>query len=108
VPLNARVLLVTVAAQLKNGVYQQTIDAVVKHTWFEFSGIEPNPTYDTLMQAQGIIKAEKTDYLLAVGGGSVFDGANLLPRLHCMRAMTLGIFSLTINRSQKHYLLVRF
>jgi len=79
IPLNARVLLVYGGGSIKsNGVYQQTIDALAKHTWFEFSGIEPNPTYDTLMKAQAIIKAENIDYLLAVGGGSVVDGAKFI------------------------------
>ena len=79
IPLNARVLLVYGGGSIKgNGVYQQVIDALGKHTWFEFSGIEPNPTYDTLMKAQEIIKTEKIDYLLAVGGGSVVDGAKFI------------------------------
>jgi NADP-dependent alcohol dehydrogenase len=79
IPLNARVLLVYGGGSIKaNGVYQQATDALAKHTWFEFSGIEPNPTYDTLMKAQDIIKAENIDYLLAVGGGSVVDGAKFI------------------------------
>ncbi|WP_057830351.1 iron-containing alcohol dehydrogenase [Colwellia sp. TT2012] len=79
IPLNARVLVVYGGGSIKaNGVYQQVIDALAKHTWFEFSGIEPNPTYDTLMKAQEIIKAENIDYLLAVGGGSVIDGAKFI------------------------------
>ena len=53
-------------------------DALTAHTWFEFSGIEPNPTYDTLIKAQAIIKSENIDYLLAVGGGSVVDGAKFI------------------------------
>jgi NADP-dependent alcohol dehydrogenase len=79
IPLDARVLLVYGGGSIKsNGVYQQVIDAISEHTWFEFSGIEPNPTYDTLMKAQEIIKAENIDYLLAVGGGSVVDGAKFI------------------------------
>ena len=79
VPLNARVLVVYGGGSIKNnGVYQQVIAALSEHTFFEFSGIEPNPTYDTLMKAQEIIKAEKIDYLLAVGGGSVVDGAKFI------------------------------
>ncbi|MBA6326565.1 iron-containing alcohol dehydrogenase [Colwellia sp. MB02u-6] len=79
IPLDARVLLVYGGGSIKsNGVYQQVSDALIEHTWFEFSGIEPNPTYDTLMQAQAIIKAENIDYLLAVGGGSVVDGAKFI------------------------------
>jgi NADP-dependent alcohol dehydrogenase len=79
IPLNARVLVVYGGGSIKaNGIYQQVQDALSKHTWFEFSGIEPNPTYDTLMKAQDIIKAEKIDYLLAVGGGSVVDGSKFI------------------------------
>jgi len=79
IPLNARVLMVYGGGSIKsNGVYQQVSDALIEHTWFEFSGIEPNPTYDTLMKAQEVIKAENIDYLLAVGGGSVVDGAKFI------------------------------
>ncbi|MFT5294546.1 MAG: NADP-dependent alcohol dehydrogenase [Colwellia sp.] len=79
IPLNARVLVVYGGGSIKsNGVYQQVIDALSEHTWFEFSGIEPNPTYNTLMKAQDIIKTEEIDYLLAVGGGSVVDGAKFI------------------------------
>lgn len=79
IPLNARVLIVYGGGSIKsNGVYQQVVDALSEHTWFEFSGIEPNPRYDTLMKAQAIIQSENIDYLLAVGGGSVIDGAKFI------------------------------
>ncbi|CAM4105366.1 iron-containing alcohol dehydrogenase [Pseudoalteromonas byunsanensis] len=79
IPLDARVLLVYGGGSIKsNGVYQQVVSALNKHTWFEFSGIEPNPSYDTLMKAQKIIKAHSIDYILAVGGGSVVDGAKFI------------------------------
>ncbi len=79
IPLTANVLVVYGGGSIKsNGVYQQVIDALTEHTWFEFSGIEPNPTYNTLMKAQVIIKEKNIDYLLAVGGGSVIDGAKFI------------------------------
>jgi NADP-dependent alcohol dehydrogenase len=79
IPKKARVLVVYGGGSIKNnGVYQQVIEALKDHTWFEFSGIEPNPTYTTLMKAQAIIAAENIDYLLAVGGGSVVDGAKFI------------------------------
>ena len=79
IPEKARVLVVYGGGSIKNnGVYQQVIEALEDHTWFEFSGIEPNPTYTTLMKAQAIISAENIDYLLAVGGGSVVDGAKFI------------------------------
>ena len=62
----------------KNGVYDQVKDALKNHTVVEFSGIEPNPAYETCMKAVEIVKAENIDFLLAVGGGSVLDGTKFI------------------------------
>jgi NADP-dependent alcohol dehydrogenase len=62
----------------KNGVYDQVISALEGYTWSEFSGIEPNPHVETLNKAVEIIKNEKIDFILAVGGGSVIDGCKYL------------------------------
>jgi NADP-dependent alcohol dehydrogenase len=62
----------------KNGVYDQVVSALEGYTWSEFSGIEPNPSIETLNKAVDIIKAEKIDFILAVGGGSVIDGCKYL------------------------------
>lgn len=79
IPTSAKVLIVYGGGSIKrNGVYQQVIDALTDHTYFEFSGIEPNPSYATLMKAQAVIKEHNIDYLLAVGGGSVVDGAKFI------------------------------
>jgi len=79
IPTDAKVLVVYGGGSIKtNGVYQQVIDALTEHTFFEFSGIEPNPSYDRLMKAQAVIKEHNIDYLLAVGGGSVVDGAKFI------------------------------
>lgn len=79
IPKDATVLMVYGGGSIKtNGVYEQVVKALSEHKWFEFSGIEPNPAYDTLMQTQAIIKQEKIDYILAVGGGSVIDGAKFI------------------------------
>ena len=45
---------------------------------FEFGGIEPNPRYETLIKALDIIKKERIDFLLAIGGGSVIDGTKFI------------------------------
>ena len=37
-------------------------------------GIEPNPAYETLMNAVKLVREQKVTFLLAVGGGSVLDG----------------------------------
>ncbi|WP_426359403.1 iron-containing alcohol dehydrogenase [Pseudocolwellia sp. HL-MZ19] len=79
IPADAKVLLVYGGGSIKsNGVYDQVVAALADHTWFEFSGIEPNPKYQTLMKSLEIIKKEGIDYLLAVGGGSVVDGAKFI------------------------------
>lgn len=44
----------------------------------EFGGIEPNPSYETLMNAVKIAREEKITFLLAVGGGSVLDGTKFI------------------------------
>jgi NADP-dependent alcohol dehydrogenase len=62
----------------KNGVYDQVITALEGYAFLEFSGIEPNPSVETLNKAVEIIKAEKVDFILAVGGGSVIDGCKYL------------------------------
>lgn len=79
VPSDAKVLVIYGGGSIKkNGVYDQVVSALKDHTWFEFSGIEPNPKYDTLMKAQSLIKEHDIDYLLAVGGGSVADGTKFI------------------------------
>ena len=62
----------------KNGVYEQVTTALEGYTWFEFGGVEPNPSIETLNKAVKVIKDEKIDFILAVGGGSVIDGSKFL------------------------------
>jgi NADP-dependent alcohol dehydrogenase len=62
----------------KNGVYEQVVSALDGYTWFEFGGVEPNPSVETLNKAVELIKKEKIDFVLAVGGGSVIDGSKYL------------------------------
>jgi NADP-dependent alcohol dehydrogenase len=59
----------------KNGVYEQVKNALNKHTWFEFGGVEPNPKKETLDKAITYARENQVDFVLAVGGGSVIDGA---------------------------------
>lgn len=44
----------------------------------EFGGIGANPELQTLMGAIDIVRREKVDFLLAVGGGSVMDGTKFV------------------------------
>jgi len=76
---NQKVLLVYGGGSIKkNGVFEQVSLALEEYTCFEFSGVEPNPTVETLNKAVRIIKEKKIDFVLAIGGGSVIDGCKYL------------------------------
>ncbi|GAA4029068.1 iron-containing alcohol dehydrogenase [Actimicrobium antarcticum] len=79
VPADARVLLLFGGGSIKkNGVLDEVHAALAGRTFHEFSGIEPNPSYENLMQAVELVRKEKIDFLLAVGGGSVIDGTKFI------------------------------
>lgn len=79
VPAGARVLLTAGGGSIKaNGVLAQVRAALAGHDVREFWGIEPNPRYETLMKAVELARADKVDFLLAVGGGSVLDGTKFI------------------------------
>lgn len=63
---------------LRNGVMDQVRQALGEQLVAEFGGIEPNPDYATLMRAVEQGRAERIDFLLAVGGGSVADGSKFI------------------------------
>ncbi|MFT4764599.1 MAG: NADP-dependent alcohol dehydrogenase [Oleispira sp.] len=79
IPSDAKILVTYGGGSIKsNGVYDQVAAALSEHTFFEFSGIEPNPSYDTLIKSLDIIKENDIDFILAVGGGSVVDGSKFI------------------------------
>lgn len=79
VPNNAKILIAYGGGSIfKNGIYDQVKTALPNHNIIEFGGIEPNPRFETLMKAVEIIRAEKIDFILAVGGGSVIDGVKFI------------------------------
>jgi NADP-dependent alcohol dehydrogenase len=61
-----------------NGIYNQVKEALSDFEIVEFGGIEPNPKYETLLKAVEIVRKEKIEFLLAVGGGSVIDGVKFI------------------------------
>ncbi len=79
IPKNAKVLMLYGGGSIKkNGIYEQVKNALNGYDVVEFGGIPANPEYEILMQALKVIKEENITYLLAVGGGSVIDGAKFL------------------------------
>lgn len=79
IPRDARVLITYGGGSIKNnGVYDEVKAALAGYDLTEFAGIEPNPLYETLMKAVALVKTNKIDFLLAVGGGSVIDGTKFI------------------------------
>ncbi|CAM2847892.1 iron-containing alcohol dehydrogenase [Flavobacterium frigoris] len=79
VPKGAKILLAYGGGSIfKNGIHEQVINNLKGHEIVEFSGIEANPHFETLMKAVAIVKEQKIDFLLAVGGGSVIDGVKFI------------------------------
>lgn len=84
IPEGARILVTYGGGSIHhNGVYQQVADALTSTVWLEFGGIEPNPSFDTLLKAVDFLQKEQLDYILAVGGGSVIDGSKFIAAAAC-------------------------
>ena len=79
VPADARVLILLGGESArKNGTLNEVRAALGSRQISEFNGIEPNPSFETLMLAVEQVKKENIDFLLAVGGGSVLDGTKFV------------------------------
>ena len=79
IPKDAKIMLTYGGGSIKNtGVYDQVKSALKNIELIEFGGIEANPHYETCMKAVEIVKTEKIDYLLSVGGGSVLDATKFI------------------------------
>ena len=78
-PSDARVMITYGGGSVvRSGLLEQIRNELAGMTLFEFGGIEPNPAYETLMDAVELARAERVDFLLAVGGGSVLDGTKFI------------------------------
>jgi NADP-dependent alcohol dehydrogenase len=79
VPEGAKIMLAYGGGSIfKNGIHEQVINNLKGFEIVEFGGIEPNPHFETLMKAVDVIKEQKIDFILAVGGGSVIDGVKFI------------------------------
>jgi len=79
VPTDARVLVLFGGQSAsKTGTLAQVRAALGARHVQEFGGIEPNPSFETLMQAVELVREQGLDFLLAVGGGSVIDGTKFV------------------------------
>ena len=79
VPEGAKIMLAYGGGSIfKNGIHEQVIKNLKGFEIVEFSGIEANPHFETLMKAVAIVKEQNIDFILAVGGGSVIDGVKFI------------------------------
>jgi NADP-dependent alcohol dehydrogenase len=79
VPEGARILLLYGGGSIReNGVYAEVTQALSGHIFVEFGGVEPNPKVETLSHAVELVRQERLDFILAVGGGSVIDGGKYI------------------------------
>jgi NADP-dependent alcohol dehydrogenase len=62
----------------KNGTLDALLNVLADFHVVQFSGIEPNPEFQTLMKGVELFKKEQLDCILAVGGGSVIDGVKFM------------------------------
>jgi alcohol dehydrogenase YqhD (iron-dependent ADH family) len=107
-PYGKTVLLVTGGGSVKkSGLYDQVTQQLRQAglTFYEVSGIQPNPRLTSVYQGISICKERQIDFLLAVGGGSVIDAAKAMAigakydgdvwdffeqRAECAKALPLG------------------
>jgi NADP-dependent alcohol dehydrogenase len=79
VPANARVLVLFGGESARRtGTLDEVTTALGEREVRLFGGIEPNPSFETLMEAVALVRSNKIDFLLAVGGGSVIDGTKFV------------------------------
>lgn len=78
-PKDARVLILYGGqSATKNGTIDEVKHVLSPFYYNEFSGIEANPHFETLLNAVELVKKDKINFLLAVGGGSVIDGTKFV------------------------------
>jgi NADP-dependent alcohol dehydrogenase len=79
IPAGQRVLILFGGGSvLRNGTLQDVRAALAHCEVLEFGGIEPNPTYEKCMEAVALARTSRSEFLLAVGGGSVVDATKFI------------------------------
>ncbi|MDM1708301.1 iron-containing alcohol dehydrogenase [Thiopseudomonas alkaliphila] len=84
VPTGAKVMVLYGGNSARqHGTLDEVEAALSQHELHLFGGIEPNPSYQTLMRAVVQVQQLQIDFLLAVGGGSVIDGTKFVAAAAC-------------------------
>ncbi len=79
IPTGSKVLITYGGGSIiANGILDKVKESLEGYELVEFSGIEPNPSYETLMKCVELVRNSEVDFILAVGGGSVIDGTKFI------------------------------
>ena len=81
VPAKATVLITFGGGSAKrSGLFDRVKAELEKsgRSVLEFGGIPSNPRFDVLMEAVNVVRENKVDFILALGGGSVMDGTKFI------------------------------
>ena len=64
----------------KIGLYDEVVEILqaCNKNIIELSGIKPNPAYSQVLEGARLVRENKIDLILAVGGGSVIDCAKAI------------------------------
>lgn len=79
IPKNSKILMVFGESSiLRSGLYDEIKKILGEFRIYDFGGVSANPTYEYLNEAKKIIVENEINFILAVGGGSVIDGAKYI------------------------------
>ena len=99
IPKDAKVLILYGGESVKkNGAFERAVLALGGRDWDEFSGIEANPTFETLMKAVHKVREGGFTYLLAIGGGSVIDGTKFVSAASLFEGDPIDLFGWGIGK----------
>ena len=75
----SRILLAMGGGSIRRiSLYDKLRELLSDYEVFDFSGIEPNPKISTIRRAVDLCKAQKIDFIVAAGGGSVIDAVKCI------------------------------
>lgn len=90
IPHDARVLITYGGGSVKKtGVLDQVLDALKGMDVLEFGGIEPNPAYETLMNAVKLVREQKVTFLLGLAAVLYWTAPNLSPQRLTIRKISI-------------------
>ena len=92
IPAGQRVLVTYGGGSvIQNGTLDEVRAALSHAVITEFGGIEPNPSFETLMGAVKLARETRSEFILAVGGGSILDRFDSMRAWRASSSSGLGL-----------------